>query len=150
MLGERPRVAGPSGSSRGGAVRFRCPWASLSPYEPPVLQFTFTCRSGRPPNWAIDQAERCVFHNRVEVMGFEPTASTLRTCGSRRFEQVLCEDFPGSGVSIPSGSLTIPLGKVTQGHAAPSGSHRLMTTITCFDELEVEHAFVASVENQVE
>ncbi|HEX3795607.1 MAG TPA: hypothetical protein VHV57_14030 [Acidimicrobiales bacterium] len=45
----------------------------------------------------------------VEVKGFEPSASTLRMSGSRRYDQVLSEDFPGSGVSIPSGSLTIPL-----------------------------------------
>jgi len=44
----------------------------------------------------------------VEVMGFEPTASTLRKCGSQRFDQALSEDFPGSSVAIPSGSLTIP------------------------------------------
>ena len=33
-------------------------------------------------------------------MGFEPTASTLRKYGSQPFDQVLSEDFPGSGVSI--------------------------------------------------
>jgi len=44
----------------------------------------------------------------AEVMGFEPTASTLRTYGSQRFNQALSEDLPGSGVSIPSGPLTSP------------------------------------------
>jgi hypothetical protein len=47
------------------------------------------------------------YSGRVEAMGFEPRASTLRTSCSRRYDQVLSEDFPGSGVSIPSGSLTI-------------------------------------------
>jgi len=28
--------------------------------------------------------------------------------GSRRYDQVLSEDFPDGGVEIPSGSLTIP------------------------------------------
>ena len=46
---------------------------------------------------------------RVEVKGLEPSSSALRKSGSRRFDQVLCEDFPGGSVSIPSGSLTIPL-----------------------------------------
>ena len=41
--------------------------------------------------------------------GVQNTASALRTSGSRRFDQGLSEDFPGGGVSIPSGSLTIPL-----------------------------------------
>jgi len=45
----------------------------------------------------------------VEVKGFEPSASTLRMSGSRPFDQGLSEDFPGGSVSIPSGSLTIPL-----------------------------------------
>ena len=45
----------------------------------------------------------------VEVKGFEPSASALRKYGSQRFDQALSEDLPGSGVSIPSGSLTIPL-----------------------------------------
>ena len=55
---------------------------------------------GNPPlNWAFGP---------VEVMGFEPTASTLRKYGSQRFDQALSEEFPGSGVSIPSGHLTIP------------------------------------------
>ncbi len=45
----------------------------------------------------------------VEVNGLEPSASTLRKCGSQRFDQGLSYDLPGSGVSIPSGSLTIPL-----------------------------------------
>ena len=45
---------------------------------------------------------------RVEVKGLEPSASTLRTSGSRRYDQVLSEDFPASSVSIPSGSITIP------------------------------------------
>ena len=44
----------------------------------------------------------------VEVKGFEPSASALRKYGSQRFDQDLSEDSPGSGVSIPSGSLTIP------------------------------------------
>ena len=44
----------------------------------------------------------------VEVKGLEPSASTLRKCGSQCFDQALSEDFPGSGVAIPSGSLTIP------------------------------------------
>ena len=44
----------------------------------------------------------------VEVMGFELTASTLRKCGSQCSDQVLLEDAPGNGVSLPSGSLTIP------------------------------------------
>jgi hypothetical protein len=43
------------------------------------------------------------------VMGFEPTASTLRTCGSQCFDQALSEEIAGSGVAIPSDSLTIPL-----------------------------------------
>jgi len=42
-------------------------------------------------------------------MGLEPTASTLRKYGSQLFDQALSEDSPGSGVSIPSGYLTIPL-----------------------------------------
>src|ERR1039458_8690599 len=41
----------------------------------------------------------------AEVVGFEPTAPTLRKCGSRCFDQVLSYDLPGSGVAIPSGSL---------------------------------------------
>jgi hypothetical protein len=45
----------------------------------------------------------------VEVSGLEPPTSTLRMSGSRCFDQGLSENFPGSGVSIPSGSLTIPL-----------------------------------------
>jgi hypothetical protein len=44
----------------------------------------------------------------VEVKGFEPSASTLRMCGSQPFDQVLSEGLPYSGVAIPSGSLTIP------------------------------------------
>jgi site-specific DNA recombinase len=44
----------------------------------------------------------------VEVKGFEPSASTLRMYGSQWFDQVSSDDFPGNGVSIPSGSLTIP------------------------------------------
>jgi hypothetical protein len=44
----------------------------------------------------------------VEVSGFEPPTSTLRKCGSRCFDQGLYYDLPGSGISIPSGSLTIP------------------------------------------
>jgi site-specific DNA recombinase len=43
----------------------------------------------------------------VEVMGFEPTASTLRKYTSQCFDQVLSEDFPSSSVAIPSGPLTI-------------------------------------------
>ena len=56
----------------------------------------------------------------MEVVGFEPTASTLRKYGYQRFDQGLSEDFPGSGVAIPSGSLMIPpfpLDRVIQGHA---------------------------------
>jgi hypothetical protein len=45
----------------------------------------------------------------VEVKGLEPSASALRKCGSQCFDQALSEDFPGSGILIPSGSLTIPL-----------------------------------------
>ncbi len=44
----------------------------------------------------------------VEVKGLEPSASTLRKCGSRCFDQGLSYDLPGSGVAIPSGPLTIP------------------------------------------
>ena len=44
----------------------------------------------------------------VEVKGLEPSASTLRMYGSQPFDQALSGDFPGGGVSIPSGSLTIP------------------------------------------
>ena len=44
----------------------------------------------------------------VEVSGLEPPTSTMRKYGSQRFDQALSEDFPGSSVSIPSGSLTIP------------------------------------------
>jgi len=44
----------------------------------------------------------------VEVKGFEPSSSTLRKYGSQPFDQVISEDFPGGGVAIPSGSLTIP------------------------------------------
>ena len=44
----------------------------------------------------------------VEVKGLEPSASTLRKCGSQCFDQVLSEDFPGSGVAVLSGPLTIP------------------------------------------
>src|SRR5271157_3292718 len=33
----------------------------------------------------------------VEVKGLEPSASTLRMSGSRRYDQVLSEEFPGSG-----------------------------------------------------
>ena len=47
-------------------------------------------------------------HHRVEVKGLEPSASTLRMCGSQPSDQALSEEVPGSGVSIPSGSLTIP------------------------------------------
>ena len=49
-------------------------------------------------------------------MGFEPTASTLQMSGSRRVDQGLSEEFPGGGVSIPSGSLTIPLLPSRQRH----------------------------------
>ena len=35
--------------------------------------------------------------------------STMPMSGSQPFDQVLSEDFPGSRVSIPSGSLTIHL-----------------------------------------
>jgi hypothetical protein len=45
---------------------------------------------------------------RAEVMGFEPTASTLRTCCSQCFDQVLSEHLPGSAVGIPSDPLTDP------------------------------------------
>ena len=98
----------------------------------------------------------------VEVMGFEPTASTLRMSTSRPFDQGLSYDLPGSGVSIPSGSLTIPrlparsrhvktrpdsllsdlfmdrcsrpIGRLKQSGAhLPSG---LMTTITLLGERE--------------
>jgi len=44
----------------------------------------------------------------VEVKGLEPSASTLRTYGSQCIDQALSEDFPGSGVAIPSGSLHDP------------------------------------------
>jgi hypothetical protein len=54
-------------------------------------------------------------------MGFEPTASTLRRYGSQLLSRPFPPDFPGNGVSIPSGSLTIPplpSDKVTEGHAS--------------------------------
>ena len=44
----------------------------------------------------------------MEVMGFEPTASTLRMSMSRPFNQGIFQDLPGRGLSIPSGSLMIP------------------------------------------
>jgi len=44
----------------------------------------------------------------VEVKGLEPSASTLRMSGSRRFDQGLSGDLPGDGVAIPSRSLRIP------------------------------------------
>jgi hypothetical protein len=50
----------------------------------------------------------CAPSSSVEVKGLEPSASTFRKCGSRCHDQALSEDFPDSGVSIPSGSLTIP------------------------------------------
>jgi hypothetical protein len=55
----------------------------------------------------------------VEVMGFEPTASTLRTWSSGPFDQGLYTDCPGGEPSsqVPSRSLSFPLDKVTQGHA---------------------------------
>ena len=51
----------------------------------------------RPLTWAL-----------VEVKGLEPSASTLRTYGSRRFDQALSEEIAGRGVAIPSGCLSIP------------------------------------------
>ena len=44
----------------------------------------------------------------MEVMGFEPTASTLRKFGSQCSDQDLSRTFLVA-LSIPSGSLTIPL-----------------------------------------
>ena len=41
----------------------------------------------------------------VEVMGFEPMASTLRTSGSRPFDHVLYRKIPGSNLSLPSALL---------------------------------------------
>jgi hypothetical protein len=41
------------------------------------------------------------------VMGFEPTASTLRTCGSQCFDQVHFEDFLVAAFPVALGSLTI-------------------------------------------
>jgi hypothetical protein len=57
----------------------------------------------RDPTWALQPGPS------VEVKGLEPSASTLRMSGSRRFDQDLSDDFPGGGFSIPSGSLTIHL-----------------------------------------
>ena len=47
-------------------------------------------------------------HQLVEVKGLEPSASTLRKYGFQTFGQAFSENFPGSGVAIPSGLLTIP------------------------------------------
>jgi len=55
----------------------------------------------------------------VEVMGFEPTASTLRMCGSQCFDQGLSYDLRGSGFrspQVPSQSLSFPHGKDMLGH----------------------------------
>ena len=55
-------------------------------------------------------------HHTVEVKGLEPSASTLRMCGSQCLDKVLSVDLPGSGVAIPSGSsrsLPFPRGKDT-------------------------------------
>jgi site-specific DNA recombinase len=62
----------------------------------------------RPPFDGVFTVSEFEYETRVEVMGFEPTASTLRKYGSQRFDQVLSEDLPGGGVAIPSGSLMIP------------------------------------------
>jgi hypothetical protein len=56
-----------------------------------------------PVNCCCDLAFRS-----VEVSGFEPPTSTLRTCGSQCFDQALSKDSPCRGVAIPSGPLTIP------------------------------------------
>ena len=57
-------------------------------------------------------------------MGFELTASTLRMSGSRRFDQGLSEDFPGSDASIPSSHLTIPPLPFRQGHVRSRPTRR--------------------------
>ena len=44
----------------------------------------------------------------MEVMGFEPTASTLRMYGPQRFDEVFSDGLPGSNVAIPSGPLRSP------------------------------------------
>ena len=61
--------------------------------------------TGRSKSWV--QRHVALYHM-VEVKGLEPSACTLRMSGSRRLDQVLSEALPGSGVSIPSGSLTFP------------------------------------------
>ena len=69
---------------------------------------------------ALEQPQRCLFDNGVEVMGFEPTASTLRMWGSWASDQGLHTVCPGGNFVIPSSpliSLPFPLDKVTQGHA---------------------------------
>ena len=62
-----------------------------------------------PPLWGSHFRPVTWTFHRVEVKGLEPSPSALRMSGSQCFDQVLSEDFPGSGVSIASGSLTIPL-----------------------------------------
>jgi hypothetical protein len=73
----------------------------------------------------------------VEVMGFEPTASTLRTSMSQPFDHGLHAGFPGRGLSIPSRSLKTPppslsIGsrKITLFTPSPYGSD-----VGPFDEL---------------
>ena len=89
-------------------------------------------------------------------MGFEPTASTLRMCGSQCFDQALSEDFPGVAAfrspQAPSGSLSIrsrsgdagtelgvstnwysrPIGRLSQ--CAANGARSPLTTITFLGE----------------
>ena len=75
--------------------------------EPVALYWPFVTFGGS--HFGSDLAVLCCVVLFVEVSGLEPPTSTMRTSGSWRFDQGLSEDFPGGGVSIPSGSLTIPL-----------------------------------------
>jgi hypothetical protein len=49
-------------------------------------------------------------------------ASPLRTCRSRPCGKALFQNLPGTGVWIPSGSLTIPLDKITPPRPAARDS----------------------------
>ncbi len=44
----------------------------------------------------------------MEVNGLEPVGLYIAKVRFQRFDQALLEDCPGTGVAIPSGSLTIP------------------------------------------
>ena len=72
----------------------------------------------------------------MEVKGLEPSASTLRKCGSRRFDQALSYDSLVAALrspQLPSRSLPFPPHKVTYGHAGQVLVEPLHGSVVTFD-----------------